>query len=98
MLSSLVRYLPLAIGAFTLLVAGLATYLYLWGRDFFKISEVERMNNDGTLALMDSTSGGWMAEILDVFDAAPWIILGTIVVGILLMGLSMLLIRKRKNG
>jgi len=96
-LGSLLSYLPLAIGILTLIVAGLSTYLYVWGRDFFKIGEVERLNSEGTLALMDRTSGGWLADTLQFFNMAPWLILGTVVFGIVLMGLSMLLLRKR-NG
>ena len=96
-LGAVLSYLPLAIGVLTLSIAGLATYLYIWGRDFFKLSELEKLSSDGTLALMDSTSGGWLAGTLQFFSVAPWIILGIVVVGILLMGLSMLLVRKR-NG
>lgn len=97
-LGGLLSYLPLAIGIGTLAVAGLATYLYIWGRDFFKVSDVERLSADGTLKLMDSTSGSWFTGTIQIFEIAPWIILGTVVVGILLMGLSMLLLRKRKDG
>jgi len=97
-LGGLLSYLPLAIGALTLIVAGVASYLYVWGRDFFKIGEVERLNSDGTLALMDSTSGGWLADTLQIFSMAPWVILGTVLIGILLMGLSMVLLGKRKDG
>jgi len=96
-LGPLLSYIPLAIGLITLFVAGVATYLYIWGRDFFKIADVERLNADGTLALMDSTSGGWIVDTLHFFNLAPWLILGTVVLGTLLMGLSMLLVRKR-NG
>jgi len=97
LLRTVVNYIPLVIGSITLLFAALIGYLYIWGRDFFKISEVDRLNSDGTLKLMDKTSRGWLQGTLDFFDAAPWIILGTIVVGLLLMGLSMILVRKR-NG
>lgn len=97
-LGMLLSYLPLAIGILTLIVASVAIYLYVWGRDFFKISEVERMSADGTIALMDSTSGGWFADTLQVFNLAPWIILGAVVLGIVLMALSMVLVGKRKNG
>lgn len=91
-------YIPLAIGIGTLAIAALATYLYIWGRDFFKISEVERLNADGTLELLDSASGDWFADTLQIFAAAPWVILCTVIGGILLMGLSMLLVRKNTDG
>lgn len=97
-LGSVLRYLPLAIGTVTLLIAAFATYLYIWGRSFFKVSEIERLNEDGTLGLMDSTSGSWVRETLKVFELAPLAILGTVILGLLLMGLSMILVRKRENG
>jgi len=100
-LASLVRtvivYIPLIIGGITLLLSALLGYLYIWGRDFFKVSDVERLSSDGTIGLMDKTSKGWLQGTLDLFNLAPWVILGTIVLGIVLMGLSMLLLRKR-NG
>lgn len=95
---SLLSYIPLAIGISTLVIAAIATYLYIWGRDLFKISELERMGSEGTLGLMEQTMGQSMEDILSVFDAAPWVILGTVVLGILLMGLSMLIVGKRRNG
>ena len=97
-LGSLVSYIPLAIGIGTLVIAAIATYLYIWGRDLFKISELERMGSEGTLGLMEETMGQSMEDILSVFNAAPWVILGTVVLGILLMGLSMLIVGKRRNG
>lgn len=97
-LSSLLRYLPLAIGVATLVLAAVATYLYIWGRDLFKISELERMSAEGTLGLMEETMGQSMEDILSIFAAAPWVILGIVVLGILLMGLSMLIVGKRRNG
>ena len=95
---SLLSYIPLAIGISTLVIAAIATYLYIWGRDLFKISELERMGSEGTLGLMEETMGQSMEDILSVFNAAPWVILGTVVLGILLMGLSMLIVGKRRNG
>lgn len=97
-LGSLLSYLPLAIGIATLVVAAVATYLYIWGRDLFKVAEIERMSAEGTLGLMEKTMGQSIEDILSVFNAAPWVILGTVVLGILLMGLSMLIIGKRRNG
>lgn len=97
-ISGLLDYIPMAVGILTLLVAALATYLYIWGRDFFKVSDVQRLSNEGTLSLMDSTSGGWLTDTLQFFTIAPWIILAAVVFGILLMGLSMVLLGKRKHG
>jgi len=97
MVGSILSYLPLVIGAFTLLLGAVATYIYFWGREFFKVSEVERMSADGTFNLMDKTSSGWLESTLQIFSVAPWVILATVIVGTALMGLSMILVRKR-NG
>lgn len=94
---TIMSYVPLALGALTLLFGAVATYIYLWGRDFFKVSEVERLSSNGTLGLMDKTSSGWLESTLQIFSAAPWVILGTVIVGTTLMGLSMILLRNR-NG
>jgi len=94
---TLIAYTPLVIGSITLIFSALLGYLYLWGRNFFKVSDVERLSSDGTIGLMDETSRGWLQGTLDLFNMAPWLILGTIILGIILMGVSMLLVRKR-NG
>lgn len=97
LLKTVIAYIPLIIGGATLLFSAVLGYLYIWGRDFFKVSDVERLSSDGTIGLMDKTSRGWLQGTLDLFNLAPWLILGTIILGIILMGLSMLLLRKR-NG
>jgi len=97
LLSAVIVYIPLIIGSITLVLSALLGYLYLWGRNFFKVSDVERLNSDGTIGLMDKTSKSWLQGTLDLFNMAPWLILGTIILGIILMGVSMLLVRKR-NG
>lgn len=91
---SLLRYLPLLIGSLTLIGAGVATYLYLWGLDLFKIPDLERMEDEGSLGLVDGSSEGWIQGVLQIFAVAPWIILGLVVLGTCLMGLSMILVRK----
>ncbi len=92
------RYLPLAIGSLTLALAALATYLYIWGREFFKVSEMEKMRDEGTLLVLDDTANSWVRGSLDFFGAMPWIILGLVLLGILLMGATMLLTRKKNDG
>lgn len=94
----LFTYLPLTIGLITVVFSSLATYLYIWGRDLFKVSEIERMNVEGTLNFMDSTTQNWFEETLEIFAIAPWAILSFFVLGVALMGLSILLIGKRRNG
>lgn len=98
MFRALIDYLPLAIGFITVLVSSLAIYLYIWGRDLFKLSELERMNKEGTLSIMDSSTKSWFEDTLDIFTIAPWVILAVFIFGVLLMGLSIILIGKRKRG
>lgn len=91
-------YLPLSIGLITVVFSSLATYLYIWGKDLFKVSELERMNLEGTLGFMDTTTQSWFEETLKIFSLAPWVILGCFIFGVTLMGISIVLIGKRRNG
>lgn len=96
--STVLRWFPLVIGILTLLFAALGGYLYLWGRDFFKVETITGLESDGTLGLMDSDTSAWFTGIADVFEVAPWAILGALVLGTVLMAVSMVLIGKRRNG
>lgn len=98
MAANALRYLPLTIGVVTLALAAFATYLYIWGREFFKLSEMERMRDEGTLLVLDDTANSWVKGSLELFGAMPWIILALVFVGLLLMGITMLLTRKKKDG
>lgn len=96
--STTLRWLPLGIGLLTLLLAALGGYLYLWGRDFFKVETIGSLESDGTLGFIDETTSSWFTGIADIFEMAPWIILAALILGIVLMAVSMVLIGKRRNG
>lgn len=100
LLGFLLRYIPLTIGFFTLVLACLVTYLNFWIQDYFgtdSLKNMKEMEASGTLALADPQAEIWIIEILKIYEVIPWVIFGLFTFGAILMGLSIMLLGRNKN-
>lgn len=100
LIGTFVRYIPLAIGLITLGLSGFVTYLYFWIQNYFganSLQNMEEMKISGALALADPQAAAWINEILKIYTVMPWVIFGLLFLGIILMGLSIVLIGRKKN-